>query len=128
MTRDPGRRGRERRSSGGIKQLPWRSYRNPYRPVEVLNEEQLEKMEKLWKGLPPAAAAKEQLDAFGKDPTIKKELGASRALQKLVGRYDPSKIAQARKLAEELGKFAKKYEGTHAAKQAEVRRQRLSGR
>ena len=89
---------------------------------------QLEKMEKLWKGLPPAAAAKEQLDAFGKDPTIKKELGASRALQKLVGRYDPSKIAQARKLAEELGKFAKKYEGTHAAKQAEVRRQRLSGR
>jgi trimethylamine--corrinoid protein Co-methyltransferase len=44
MTRDPGRRGRERRSSGGIKQLPWRTYRNPYKPVEVLNEEQLEKI------------------------------------------------------------------------------------
>ena len=36
-------RNRERRSRGGsLKQLPWRQYRNPYRPIEVLTEEQLE--------------------------------------------------------------------------------------
>jgi len=31
------------------------------------------------------------------------------------------KVAQRRKLAEELGKFAKKYEGTHAGKQAHTK-------
>ena len=41
MSREAGRR-RERRSAKGIKQLPWRTYRNPYRPVEVLSEDQIE--------------------------------------------------------------------------------------
>ena len=35
---------RERRTVGGVKQLPWRTHRNPYKPVEVLNEEQLERI------------------------------------------------------------------------------------
>ena len=40
MSRDTTRR-RERRASG-LKQLPWRHYRNPYRPVEVLSADQVE--------------------------------------------------------------------------------------
>jgi trimethylamine--corrinoid protein Co-methyltransferase len=40
MSRESGRR-RERRS-GGLRQVPWRQLRNPYRPVEVLREEQVE--------------------------------------------------------------------------------------
>jgi trimethylamine--corrinoid protein Co-methyltransferase len=35
---------RERRAVGGVKQLPWRTYRNPYKPIEVLNEEQIERI------------------------------------------------------------------------------------
>ena len=36
-------RRRPRRSKdAGIQQLPWRPCRNPYRPVEVLTEEQVE--------------------------------------------------------------------------------------
>ncbi len=38
------RQRRERRTVGGIKQLPWRNHRNPYKPVEVLTEEQLERV------------------------------------------------------------------------------------
>ena len=42
MARDA-QRSRERRSrGGGVKQLPWRSYRNPYRPIEVLRADQIE--------------------------------------------------------------------------------------
>jgi len=39
--REGGRR-RERRASGGLKQLPWRTYRNPYKPIEVFSADQLE--------------------------------------------------------------------------------------
>ena len=36
-------RNRERRTRGGaLKQLPWRQYRNPYRPIEVLTQDQLD--------------------------------------------------------------------------------------
>ena len=35
---------RERRTVGGVKQLPWRTYRNPYKPIEVLSEEQIERI------------------------------------------------------------------------------------
>jgi len=41
MARDSGRR-RERRTAGGLKQLPWRTYRNPYKPIEVLSADHLE--------------------------------------------------------------------------------------
>jgi trimethylamine--corrinoid protein Co-methyltransferase len=41
MARDSGRR-RERRTAGGLKQLPWRTYRNPYKPIEVFSADQLE--------------------------------------------------------------------------------------
>ena len=41
MTREGGRR-RERRTAGGLKQLPWRTYRNPYKPIEVLSADHLE--------------------------------------------------------------------------------------
>ncbi len=42
MTREGGGRRRERRTAGGLKQLPWRTYRNPYKPIEVLSADQLE--------------------------------------------------------------------------------------
>ena len=43
MARDTTRR-RKRRTSGGLKQLPWRSITNPYDPIEVLDEEQVERI------------------------------------------------------------------------------------
>jgi trimethylamine--corrinoid protein Co-methyltransferase len=42
MARGDRRRSARQRSGGGIQQLPWRSVRNPYRPVEVLSADQLE--------------------------------------------------------------------------------------
>jgi trimethylamine---corrinoid protein Co-methyltransferase len=39
MTRDTARK---RRVRGGIKQVPWRHYRNPYKPIEVLSADQIE--------------------------------------------------------------------------------------
>ncbi|MDX1711259.1 MAG: trimethylamine methyltransferase family protein, partial [Rhodovibrionaceae bacterium] len=46
MPRDRGRRagGRGRREGRGIQQLPWLQVRNPYPPIEVLSEEQLERV------------------------------------------------------------------------------------
>ncbi len=38
MSRQRGRRG----GGGGLKQLPWRNLRNPYKPVEVLSEDRIE--------------------------------------------------------------------------------------
>ena len=35
-------RRRERRTSGGVPRLPWRSLVNPYRPVEILSADQIE--------------------------------------------------------------------------------------
>jgi trimethylamine---corrinoid protein Co-methyltransferase len=40
--RSGGRRGRMTRDGGGIPQLPWREVRNPYRPVELADGEQIE--------------------------------------------------------------------------------------
>ncbi|MFZ5789940.1 MAG: trimethylamine methyltransferase family protein [Pseudomonadota bacterium] len=44
MTREQQGRRRERRGGSGLRQLPWRNYRNPYRPIEVLRPEQVEKI------------------------------------------------------------------------------------
>src|SRR3954470_11565885 len=33
---------RERRTSRGLNQLPWRNYRNPYSPIQAVTEDQLE--------------------------------------------------------------------------------------
>jgi trimethylamine---corrinoid protein Co-methyltransferase len=42
MARDV-QRNRERRTRGGaLKQLPWRNYRNPYKPIEVISADQIE--------------------------------------------------------------------------------------
>lgn len=84
-------------------------------------------IEKNWKGLPPADAAKQQLARFASDETIKKELAAGKALQKLLDGYDTTKLAQVRKLVGELKKFAEKYVGTEAGRQAAQRREELLG-
>ena len=82
-------------------------------------ELQLERMQKEWQGMPPAEAAKAQLDRFAADATVKKEIAAGKALQKVLDRYDPSKLSQAKKLREELSRFAKKHEGTFAGERAQ---------
>lgn len=96
-------------------------------PDYAASSDQLERIMKEWKGFPPEAAAKKELDRFATDATIKKELAAGKALQKLVAAHDTSKAAQVRKLVDELGKFRKKYVGTHAAKQAEEMMGQLRG-
>lgn len=90
-------------------------------------EDQLEKMEKQWKGLEPAEAAQKERARFLADPAIKKELLAGRALQKLVDSFDVGKVSQKKKLIEALQAFRKKYEGTQAAKQAEAKLTALTG-
>jgi hypothetical protein len=81
-------------------------------------QDQLERMEKQWRGMPPAAAAQKELQRFAADPAIKKELQAGKALQKVMGQFDSSRVAQRKKLIEALEQFAKKYDGTEAGKQA----------
>lgn len=80
---------------------------------------QLESIVKDWKGLPPATAASGVLERFAADAAVKKELAASKALATLRSKFDPSKAAQARKLQEELHKFAKKYVDTYAGQQVQ---------
>lgn len=80
--------------------------------------EHLERIEREWGGMLPADAAQEQIKRFKSDATIKKELAAGKALDKILSSFDPSKVSQAKKLKEELGKFAKRYEGTYAAEKA----------
>lgn len=41
MSRETSRR-RERRGGPGLRQLPWRNLRNPYKPIEVVSADQLE--------------------------------------------------------------------------------------
>lgn len=79
---------------------------------------QLAKIEKEWKGFPPAADARTQLNRFASDAPIRKEIAAGKALAKLLASYDPSKQSQARKLNEELARFAKKNPDTFAGQQA----------
>lgn len=96
-------------------------------PDFLAASEQLQRLEKDWKGMPPAEAARKQLDRFASDAAIKKEVAASKALQKLLAQYDTSRVAQVKKLIPELEAFAKKYAGTLASKQAEEQRKRLGG-
>jgi len=79
----------------------------------------LQKVQKQWAGFAAADAAKQQLLQFSKDSAVKKEIAAGKALKKLLGKYDPSKQSQARKLKVALRKFANKHQGTHAGSQAE---------
>jgi trimethylamine--corrinoid protein Co-methyltransferase len=41
---ESGPRQRNRRSAGGLHQLPWRRLVNPYRPIEVLTPEQMDRV------------------------------------------------------------------------------------
>ena len=96
-------------------------------PDFLAASEQLARVEKEWKGFPPAEAAKKQLERFAADPAIKKEIGAGKAFQKLMAGFDLGKSSTAKKLVPELDKFIKKYDGTLAAKQAESQKKQLGG-
>jgi len=97
-------------------------------PDFAASQEQLERIEKQWRGMAPATAAQKELQRFAADPAIKKELSAGKALQKLRSQFDPSRVAQRKKLAEALLAFAKKNPDTEAAKQAEAEAARLNGK
>jgi hypothetical protein len=96
-------------------------------PDYAAAEDSLEKVEKQWKGMEPATAAAAEKARFLTDAKIKKELTAGRALQKLLAANDASKASGRKKLGEALQQFRKKYEGTHAASQAEQKITQLAG-
>lgn len=88
-------------------------------PDYLRARETLDRIKKEWKGFPAADDAEAELKRFSKDANIKKEIAACKALQKLQAKYDPSSIAQRRKLMAGLRKFADKYEGTYAGAEAQ---------
>lgn len=94
-------------------------------PDYFLAKTKLRMIQKRWAGFEAADAAKAELARFAEDSVIKKELAASKALHKLTAKYDAGKVSQRRKLKAGLGKFFKKYEGTHAAAQAGKKLARL---
>jgi hypothetical protein len=85
----------------------------------------LERIAKDWKNLPPSEAAESELQRFSKDPAIKKELVAAKALDRMVEKTDMSKKSQRHKLVDDLMKFGKRYGGTFAASKAEQLRSSL---
>lgn len=87
-------------------------------PDYLASREKLEKIQKEWKGFAPASMAKDELTRFRKDGEIQKEIKVSKRYEKLINKYDATKIVQRRKLMEALEKFSKQYEGTYAADQA----------
>ncbi len=93
-------------------------------------EKALLRMQKEWAGLAPADSAKAELDRFAKDERIQDELAAQKALDKVIAKFDPTRLAQRRKLAEELDKFAntKKWSGSQAAQKAAAMRDDLKGK
>ncbi len=89
---------------------------------------ELERIEKSWPGLPPAAAARKEIDRFAADAKIQQEAAASRALQKLMMGVDTSKFPALRKVLVDLDKFRRKYADTWAGKQADAQHTRLCAR
>lgn len=81
-------------------------------------EARLRRIAKEWKGLAAADQAREALARFKTDAKVKQEITASRALQKLLKRFDPSKKSHRRKMRTALSRFIKKYSDTHAGNQA----------
>ncbi|MGA0059775.1 MAG: hypothetical protein ACO3RU_09325, partial [Planctomycetota bacterium] len=86
----------------------------------------LYKLPREFKGLPGADEAEGVLDRFDSDDQIKKEISASRALEKVQSRFDANKISQRKKLVEALAQFEEKFAGTHAASEASALRLRLA--
>jgi len=88
-------------------------------PDYLAAQDGLEKIAKDWKGFPVAELAKAELARFAADAKIKKEISALKAFAKLCEKFDQGNENQMRKLREELPKFIKKNEGTHAAEKAQ---------
>ena len=78
--------------------------------------EQLGRMQKRWKGLPQADAAKAMLKYFSEDDTIKNEIAAGKMLAHALRKYGSNKSSDKKKLAKALRALRKKYKGTYAAK------------
>lgn len=89
---------------------------------------QLERIERAWRPLPPAVAAKKELVRFAGDEAIKKEVAVGRLLAKIMVGVDTSKPAVLRQLLDELDQFRKKHVGTFAGKRALQEFTRLAGR
>lgn len=89
-------------------------------------EQKLEQLAKAFDGLPLEERIEAVLDRFEEDEAIKKEISASRMLEKITSRFDPSKVSQRRKLVEALEQFEQRYAGMHAAKVAAATRAQLT--
>ena len=96
-------------------------------PDFCASTDKLEALSKQWDGFAAAEKAKAELARFKADALIKKEVAAGRALAKINEQFDPSNPNQARKLRDALEKFAKKHDGTFAAKQAAQQAAKLAG-
>ncbi len=90
--------------------------------------EELERIEKAWGDMPPAVAARKELDRFAADAKIDAEIDAGRALRRLMSGVDTSKIPVLRKVITDLDRFRKKHAGTLAGKRADAHHTRLTGR
>lgn len=97
-------------------------------PDYLQAKQQLETIAKQWRGFAAADEADREIKRFAEDATIKKEISALKALQRLTANYDTSRLAQARKLGIELTKFAADHEGTFAARKAQEQAAQLPKR
>lgn len=95
------------------------------RPDYASAASELERIEKSWAGLPPALAARKELDRFAADAKIKAEVDAGKALYKLMAGVDTGRIPALRKVIVDLDKFRKKYKGTWAGTTADAHHTRL---
>ncbi len=89
------------------------------------SEATLQKIAREWKGLPPGDAATAELARFAKDAKVQKELGAGKALAKILESPRGTSSTAKRKFLDDLEKFAKKWSGTGAAAKADKLRSDL---
>ena len=78
----------------------------------------LTEISKVFKGLPIAADAKEQLDRFKSDDAIKVELSAMQRLMAIRKKFNPAKFSDRRKMKKALIKLEGKISGTYAESRA----------
>ncbi len=87
-------------------------------PDYLSTQNRLKQIVKDFKGMPVEAEAKAALDEFKKDPKIKKEIRAGKALASIRKKYKPSKKSQRKKLVAALASFVKKNGDTYAGEKA----------
>src|SRR5690606_33490182 len=83
-------------------------------PDYLRAEHKLEEIARDFEGLPPGREAEAVLDRFDDDDHIRSEIKALKYLERVLRQYDPTRIAQRRKLADALREFQRRYADTYA--------------